>query len=184
MVGTSSWRIPVSGLRNTNERGEIRLVSDLRSTGERGSGVGRNMKKAIDSVGPGEPSIRKINKSALKKKISKIDKLVKLYKQLREAITKLENREVSFGEDYNEEYEEACNRRLLKLMQKRLQIHNYLVRKEIFVSDTGETILPDIKPKLIITSTGVEDLNMLLTEYVNQETDSDVLGCKIRMPYK
>ncbi|MCP9258002.1 hypothetical protein DINM_001167 [Dirofilaria immitis] len=97
---------------------------------------------------------------------------------------KLENREVSFGEDYNEEFEEACNRRLLKLMQKRLQIHNYLIRKGIFVSDTGEAILPDMKPKLIITSTGIEDLNTLLTEYVNQETDSDILGCKIRIPYK
>ncbi|VDK68621.1 unnamed protein product [Onchocerca ochengi] len=167
MVGTSSWIILVKGLRYTGER----ILEE-------------NMEKAIDPVGPNEPSIRKINKKALKKKISKIDKLVKLYKQLREAITKLENREVSFGEDYNEEFEEACNRRLLKLMQRRLQIHNYLVRKQVFVSDTGETILPDTKPKLIITSTGVEDLNMLLTEYVNQETDSDVLGCKIRMPYK
>ncbi|VDK79453.1 unnamed protein product [Litomosoides sigmodontis] len=142
------------------------------------------MEKATSSVIPSEPSIRKMNRASLKRKITKIDKLVKLYKQLREAIKKLEKREVSFGEDYDEEFEEACNRRLLKLIQRRLQIHNYLIRKGIFVSDTGDAIPPDTKPKLIITSTGIEDLNVLLTEYVNQETDSEVLGCKIRMPYK
>ncbi|CAG9533941.1 unnamed protein product [Cercopithifilaria johnstoni] len=142
------------------------------------------MEKATKSVRLSQPSVRKMNKAVLNRKISKIDKLVKLYKQLREAITKLENREVSFGQDYDEQFEEACNIRLLKLIQRRLQIHNYLVRKGIFVSDTGETILPDVKPKLVITSTGVEDLNMLLTEYVNQETDSEILDCKIRIPYK
>ncbi|EJW88582.1 hypothetical protein WUBG_00506 [Wuchereria bancrofti] len=142
------------------------------------------MEKAISSIGPSQPSIKKTNKTTFNKDISKIDKLVKLYKQLRLAITKLEKREVSFGEDYDEQFEEACNRRLLKLTQKHLRIHKYLVRKGIFVNDTGETVLPDVKPKLMITSTGVEDLNILLTEYVNQETDSEVLGCKVRIPYK
>ncbi|KAL3998546.1 hypothetical protein ACH3XW_15490 [Acanthocheilonema viteae] len=142
------------------------------------------MEEATSSVRPSQPSIRKMSKAAWNRKISKIDKLVKLYKQLREAITKLEKREVSFGEDYDEQFEETCNRRLVKLIQRRLQIHNYLVRKGIFVSDTGEAILPDMKPKLIITSTGVEDLNTLLTEYVNQETDAEVLGCNIRVPYR
>ncbi|EFO25524.2 hypothetical protein LOAG_02961 [Loa loa] len=142
------------------------------------------MEKAINSVKLSQPSSRKMNKAAFNKSISKTDKLVKLYKQLRVAITKLEKREISFGEDYDEQFEENCNRRLLKLTQKHLRIHKYLVRKGIFVNDTGETILPDVKPKLIITSTGVEDLNILLTEYVNQETDSEVLGCKIRVPYK
>uniref|UniRef100_A0A0R3RYI9 BAG domain-containing protein n=1 Tax=Elaeophora elaphi TaxID=1147741 RepID=A0A0R3RYI9_9BILA len=142
------------------------------------------MEEATNSVRPNEHGIKKMNRTAFNRKISKIDKLVKLYKQLREAITNLENREVSFGEDYDEQYEESCNKRLLKLIQRRLQIHNYLVRKGIFVSDTGEAILPDVKPKLMITSTGIEDLNVLLTEYVNQETDSEVLGCKIRIPYK
>ncbi|KAK6106181.1 hypothetical protein QQG55_23215 [Brugia pahangi] len=142
------------------------------------------MEKAINSIGPSQPSIKKTNKTTFNKDISKIDRLVKLYKQLRLAITKLEKREVSFGEDYDEQFEEACNRRLLKLTQKHLRIHKYLVRKGIFVNDTGETIFPDVKPKLMITSTGVEDLNILLTEYVNQETDSEVLGCKVRIPYK
>uniref|UniRef100_A0A915PYD0 Uncharacterized protein n=1 Tax=Setaria digitata TaxID=48799 RepID=A0A915PYD0_9BILA len=142
------------------------------------------MEKAIDSVKTSQLTIKKMDRSALKRKISKIDKLVRLYKQLRGAIIKLENREVSFGANYNEEFEEACNKRLLKLMQKRLQIHSYLVRKGIFVSDTGETLHPDVKPKLIITSTGVEDLNTLLTEYVNQETNSELFGYKTRILYK
>lgn len=122
------------------------------------------------------------NKQSLKRRALKEEKLIKLYKQLRQEINKLENREIPMGKDYNEELEEACNRRLLKLSKRQIQIHCYFVRKGIFVSDTEEPIVLDEKPKLVISSTGVEDLNVLLTEHVNQP--SEIFGGKVRIPYR
>ncbi|VDM98310.1 unnamed protein product [Thelazia callipaeda] len=129
----------------------------------------------------------KVKKTCFKTKYSKIERLVHLYKnrlQLRSAIKRLEDRPVSCGEDYDEDLEEAYERRLIKLANKRLQIHNYLTRKGIFVVDTAEKIVSDAKPKLIISTTGVEHLNLLLTEHINQEIDSEVFGIKIRLPYR
>ncbi|VDK29879.1 unnamed protein product [Gongylonema pulchrum] len=110
--------------------------------------------------------------------------LVLVLQQLRKAITKLENREISLGDDYDEEVENAHNSRLLKLTRRQLQIYNYFVRKGIFVSDTGEPLTADEHPKLVISSTGFEDLNVLLTEHVNQQMESEAFGCKLRIPYK
>uniref|UniRef100_A0A0N5AAH2 Death domain-containing protein n=1 Tax=Syphacia muris TaxID=451379 RepID=A0A0N5AAH2_9BILA len=104
----------------------------------------------------------------------KIRRLMSLYKTLGAEIRKIEEREVSFSDDYDEEKEMAMLRRHWRLSKKRIEIYKYLARKGVLFSEDKKQLTGSLgENRIVINNTGIERLNDLLTEFVNSPNKNE-----------
>lgn len=144
-------------------------------------------RSAVDSVSAALPKRKKLDEVTLQRKILR---LMALYKELGAEIRKIDEREISFSDNYNEEEEMRIMKRHQILSKKRLAIYKYLARKGALVNEEEHQLTENLgeNNRIIINNTGIERLNDLLTDFVNNPAENEaffgVLGSHRHLSYE
>ncbi|VDD94967.1 unnamed protein product [Enterobius vermicularis] len=92
------------------------------------------------SLKRGAPEMHPENAPVKRVKLDKIYRLMSLYKKLGAEIKKIDDREISFSDDYDDIEESRVLQRHRKLSQKRVAIYEYLAKRGVLVDEKNRLL--------------------------------------------